>query len=101
MYVPTGEDDAQGLGDCNEGGNVNTGGCKEFVENKLLEGAKPLSLCWPDTWQKQAVYIFLLPIILPLRLTVPDVRNQVWLDGYFRLFQINFSFILTFFVFVS
>ncbi|XP_038124751.1 sodium/potassium/calcium exchanger 1-like [Cyprinodon tularosa] len=76
VYIPTGEDDAQGLGDCNEGGNVNTGGCKEFVENKLLEGAKPLSLRWPDTWQKQAVYIFLLPIILPLRLTVPDVRNQ-------------------------
>ncbi|XP_070686849.1 sodium/potassium/calcium exchanger 1-like [Pempheris klunzingeri] len=37
---------------------------------------EPLSLEWPDTQRKQATYLFLLPIIFPLWLTVPDVRNQ-------------------------
>lgn len=38
---------------------------------------EPLSLEWPDTRRKQATFLFLLPIIFPLWLTVPDVRNQV------------------------
>lgn len=38
---------------------------------------EPLSLEWPDTPRKQATYLFLLPIVFPLWLTVPDVRNQV------------------------
>lgn len=38
---------------------------------------QPLSLEWPDTWRKQATYLFLLPIVFPLWLTVPDVRKQV------------------------
>uniref|UniRef100_A0A3Q3L6D3 Sodium/potassium/calcium exchanger 1 n=1 Tax=Mastacembelus armatus TaxID=205130 RepID=A0A3Q3L6D3_9TELE len=37
---------------------------------------EPLSLEWPDTRRKQATYLFLLPIVVPLWLTVPDVRNQ-------------------------
>ncbi|XP_062245028.1 sodium/potassium/calcium exchanger 1-like [Platichthys flesus] len=37
---------------------------------------KPLSLEWPDTPRKQATYLFLLPIVFPLWLTVPDVRRQ-------------------------
>ncbi|XP_044213746.1 sodium/potassium/calcium exchanger 1 [Thunnus albacares] len=37
---------------------------------------EPLSLAWPDTPRKQATYLFLLPIVFPLWLTVPDVRNQ-------------------------
>ncbi|XP_060892954.1 sodium/potassium/calcium exchanger 1-like [Labrus mixtus] len=37
---------------------------------------RPLSLNWPDTLLKQATYLLLLPIIFPLWLTVPDVRNQ-------------------------
>ncbi|XP_076847102.1 sodium/potassium/calcium exchanger 1 isoform X2 [Brachyhypopomus gauderio] len=36
---------------------------------------EPLSLEWPDTKRKQATYLFLLPIVFPLWLTVPDVRN--------------------------
>ncbi|XP_030587247.1 sodium/potassium/calcium exchanger 1 isoform X2 [Archocentrus centrarchus] len=35
----------------------------------------PLSLEWPDTRRKQATYLFLLPIVFPLWLTIPDVRN--------------------------
>ncbi|XP_063760630.1 sodium/potassium/calcium exchanger 1 isoform X2 [Eleginops maclovinus] len=37
---------------------------------------EPLSLNWPETRRKQVTYLFLLPIIFPLWLTVPDVRNQ-------------------------
>lgn len=48
----------------------------EEEEEKEAED-EPLSLEWPDTQRKQATYLFLLPIILPLWLTVPDVRNQV------------------------
>ncbi|KAK6476921.1 sodium/potassium/calcium exchanger 1-like [Huso huso] len=39
------------------------------------ENDKPLSLEWPDTRRKQATYLFLLPIVFPLWLTVPDVRS--------------------------
>ena len=49
---------------------------EEEEEEKEAED-EPLSLEWPDTQRKQATYLFLLPIILPLWLTVPDVRNQV------------------------
>ncbi|XP_075715594.1 sodium/potassium/calcium exchanger 1 [Rhinoderma darwinii] len=36
---------------------------------------EPLSLEWPDTKRKQITYLFLLPIVFPLWLTVPDVRS--------------------------
>ncbi|XP_048886996.1 sodium/potassium/calcium exchanger 1 isoform X2 [Brienomyrus brachyistius] len=39
------------------------------------EKEEPLSLEWPDTRRKQATYLFLLPIIFPLWLTLPDMRN--------------------------
>ncbi|KTG31202.1 hypothetical protein cypCar_00019066 [Cyprinus carpio] len=39
------------------------------------ENEEPLSLEWPDARRKQATYLFLLPIVFPLWLTVPDVRN--------------------------
>ncbi|XP_077601376.1 sodium/potassium/calcium exchanger 1-like isoform X1 [Stigmatopora nigra] len=37
---------------------------------------EPLSLEWPETTRKQATYLFLLPIVFPLWLSVPDVRKQ-------------------------
>ncbi|XP_073474417.1 sodium/potassium/calcium exchanger 1 isoform X2 [Aquarana catesbeiana] len=39
------------------------------------EADEPLSLEWPDTKRKQITYLFLLPIVFPLWLTVPDVRS--------------------------
>ncbi|KAM8972756.1 sodium/potassium/calcium exchanger 1 isoform 2-T2 [Pelodytes ibericus] len=36
---------------------------------------EPLSLGWPDTKRKRITYLLLLPIVLPLWLTVPDVRR--------------------------
>ncbi|KAM4734666.1 LOW QUALITY PROTEIN: sodium/potassium/calcium exchanger 2-like [Anableps anableps] len=79
LYIPAVEDGAQRPEDCDEeGGNENNGSCNEkrFVESKLLEGAQPLSLRWPDTWLEQAAYIILLPIILILWLTLPNVHSQ-------------------------
>ncbi|XP_034541987.1 sodium/potassium/calcium exchanger 1 [Notolabrus celidotus] len=48
----------------------------EDEEEEDEKEEEPLSLAWPDTLPKQATYLFLLPIIFPLWLTVPDVRNQ-------------------------
>ncbi|NXK93870.1 NCKX1 protein, partial [Formicarius rufipectus] len=36
---------------------------------------EPLSLEWPETRRKQAIYLFLFPIVFPLWSTLPDVRN--------------------------
>ncbi|XP_054589004.1 sodium/potassium/calcium exchanger 1 [Nothobranchius furzeri] len=47
----------------------------EDDEDKEKED-EPLSLQWPDTRRRQATYLLLLPIVFPLWLTVPDVRNQ-------------------------
>nr|AYD91355.1 Sodium/potassium/calcium exchanger 1 [Amia calva] len=44
-------------------------------EEEEEESDEPLSLEWPETHRKQATYLFLLPIVFPLWLTVPDVRN--------------------------
>ncbi|XP_037102702.1 sodium/potassium/calcium exchanger 1-like isoform X2 [Syngnathus acus] len=44
-------------------------GDKEEEENE------PLSLDWPESRRKQVTYLLLLPIVFPLWLTLPDVRN--------------------------
>lgn len=38
---------------------------------------EPLSLAWPESRRKQATYLLLLPIVIPLWLTLPDVRKPV------------------------
>ncbi|XP_062062138.1 sodium/potassium/calcium exchanger 1 isoform X4 [Lepus europaeus] len=48
----------------------------EEEEEEEEGNEEPLSLDWPETRQKQAIYLFLLPIVFPLWLTVPDVRRQ-------------------------
>ncbi|XP_039666543.1 sodium/potassium/calcium exchanger 2 isoform X3 [Perca fluviatilis] len=37
---------------------------------------QPLSLAWPETNRKRLTYLFILPIIFPLWLTLPDVRRE-------------------------
>uniref|UniRef100_A0A3Q2NXP0 Sodium/potassium/calcium exchanger 1 n=1 Tax=Fundulus heteroclitus TaxID=8078 RepID=A0A3Q2NXP0_FUNHE len=54
---------AQGPADCDEGGGNED------------NSAEPLSLRWPDTRQKQATYVFLLPVILPL---CPNCGFMFW-----------------------
>ncbi|KAM8890708.1 sodium/potassium/calcium exchanger 1 isoform 2-T2 [Spinachia spinachia] len=75
--VPAG-DDGSGGSSSSEGSDEDSEDSSEEDEDDEDEGEKedePLSLEWPDTQRKQATYLFLLPIILPLWLTVPDVRN--------------------------
>ncbi|KAM4572629.1 sodium/potassium/calcium exchanger 1-like isoform 2-T3 [Odontesthes bonariensis] len=79
--VPAGEDGAEGYDEDGRNKNVSDPSENEGDENKVKEEEegkkdKPLSLHWPDTRCKQVSYLFLLPIILPLWLTVPDVHNQ-------------------------
>lgn len=50
---------------------------EEEEKEEEEEENEPLSLEWPDTGRKQATYLFLLPIVFPLWLTLPDVRNLV------------------------
>lgn len=50
---------------------------EEEKEEEEEEENQPLSLGWPETRRKQATYLFLLPIVFPLWLTLPDVRNLV------------------------
>lgn len=52
-------------------------GAKRREQAEKEKQDPPLSLKWPDTQCKQAVFLFLLPITFPLWLTLPDVRNQV------------------------
>ncbi|XP_036400168.1 sodium/potassium/calcium exchanger 1-like [Megalops cyprinoides] len=44
-------------------------------EEEEEEQEEPLTLEWPDTPRKQATFLFLLPVVFPLWLTIPDVRN--------------------------
>ncbi|XP_036964471.1 sodium/potassium/calcium exchanger 1-like isoform X3 [Acanthopagrus latus] len=83
--VPAGEDGSGGSedsdGDEDDSDEDSDESSEEDDESEEEEEEKeaedePLSLEWPDTQRKQATYLFLLPIILPLWLTVPDVRNQ-------------------------
>ncbi|XP_073327895.1 sodium/potassium/calcium exchanger 2-like [Pagrus major] len=80
--IPAGEDGSGGSSDDVENNeddidkdNDDDVETEEKVEEEE-KNMKPLSLKWPDTPRKQATYLFLLPIIFPLWLTVPDVRNQ-------------------------
>ena len=81
--MPAGEEGSGGAEDAeSDEDDIDKEGDNDVeTEEKVKEGEekndKPLSLKWPDTPRKQATYLFLLPIILPLWLTVPDVRNQV------------------------
>uniref|UniRef100_A0A8D3CMT4 Sodium/potassium/calcium exchanger 1 n=1 Tax=Scophthalmus maximus TaxID=52904 RepID=A0A8D3CMT4_SCOMX len=62
---------------------VNVRGLETRSRNRQEQGEgeeeenEPLSLEWPETKRKQATYLFLLPIVFPLWLTLPDVRNPV------------------------
>lgn len=53
------------------GGNGDDDGDEEKEEEE------PLDVSWPDLWYKKITYIILFPIIIPLWLTLPDVRRPV------------------------
>lgn len=41
------------------------------------EEDQPLSLSWPESNRKRFTYLLIIPIVLPLWLTLPDVRKTV------------------------
>ncbi|XP_015283259.1 PREDICTED: sodium/potassium/calcium exchanger 2 [Gekko japonicus] len=45
------------------------------ADEEAEENDEPLSLAWPDTTRKRFTYLVILPIVLPLWITLPDVRN--------------------------
>nr|AWC68277.1 solute carrier family 24 member 2 [Arizona elegans] len=45
------------------------------AEEEDDDDGQPLSLAWPDTPRKQLTYLVILPIVFPLWVTLPDVRN--------------------------
>ncbi|XP_030221007.1 sodium/potassium/calcium exchanger 1 [Gadus morhua] len=53
-------------------------------EEEEEEMEEPLSLEWPDNRRKQATFLFLLPIVFPLWLTIPDVRDPAY-KKYFAM----------------
>ncbi|CAL8294230.1 unnamed protein product [Boreogadus saida] len=53
-------------------------------EEEEEEKEEPLSLEWPDNRRKQATFLFLLPIVFPLWLTIPDVRDPAY-KKYFAM----------------
>ncbi|CAL8334084.1 unnamed protein product [Lota lota] len=62
------------------GGTGEEGGDDEDCEDQ------PLSLAWPDTNRKRITYLLILPIVLPLWLTLPDVRRETSV----RFFPVTF-----------
>ncbi|KAM8763278.1 sodium/potassium/calcium exchanger 1-like isoform 5-T5 [Acanthopagrus schlegelii] len=68
----SGEDESGDEESSESGDSEGDDGKKEGEEEEENE---PLSLEWPETRRKQATYLFLLPIVFPLWLTLPDVRN--------------------------
>ncbi|RVE71813.1 hypothetical protein OJAV_G00055380 [Oryzias javanicus] len=73
-----------------------TDGKNEGLEGGQVRGDTPLSLRWPDTRCQQAVYLLLLPVRLPLWLTVPDVRNQKSRRFYAVTFLLSILWICVF-----
>lgn len=68
---------------------------EENKEEEEEEESEPLSLKWPDTRRKQATYLFLLPIVFPLWLTLPDVRNLVRSNHIFNLSHLTHIYFYT------
>lgn len=70
------EEESEGSEDSDSEDEDDSDDSSEDEEDEEKE-EEPLSLDWPDTRRKQATYLLLLPIIFPLWVTIPDVRNQV------------------------
>ncbi|XP_069782741.1 sodium/potassium/calcium exchanger 2-like isoform X2 [Narcine bancroftii] len=56
------------------GAEVAVGQAEVAIQNE--DEDQPLSLAWPDTTHKRIIYLIILPIILPLWITLPDVRKK-------------------------
>lgn len=76
--MPAGEEGSEDSDDDDEDDSEdNSDESSDEEDEEEEKEEEPLSLDWPESRRKQATFLFLLPIIFPLWLTVPDVRNQV------------------------
>ncbi|XP_063053910.1 sodium/potassium/calcium exchanger 2 [Engraulis encrasicolus] len=69
------DEDSDDDDDEEEDGEEQGKGGEGELEEEEEEEEEPLSLAWPETRRKQVTYLLLLPIVFPLWLTVPDIRN--------------------------
>ena len=46
------------------------------------EESEPLDMSWPDTWSKRLSYVLVLPLILPMWVTLPDTRKPAFRNFY-------------------
>ncbi|KAM8984964.1 sodium/potassium/calcium exchanger 2 isoform 2-T2 [Ara ararauna] len=58
-----------------DSGPVQNGIAHNVEEENEEDEDQPLSLAWPDTPRKQLTYLLVLPIVFPLWVSLPDVRN--------------------------
>lgn len=55
------------------------------------EEDQPLSLSWPENNRKRFTYLLIIPIVLPLWLTLPDVRKTVRETQLLKTFENNYG----------
>ncbi|XP_061873843.1 sodium/potassium/calcium exchanger 2 isoform X2 [Colius striatus] len=58
-----------------DSGQLQNGVAHNVEEENEEDEDQPLSLAWPDTLRKQLTYLLVLPIVFPLWVSLPDVRN--------------------------
>ncbi|KAG8130521.1 hypothetical protein E2320_017089, partial [Naja naja] len=70
-------------------GPVQNGSAVGAEEQEDEDDGQPLSLAWPDTLRKQLTYLVILPIVFPLWVTLPDVRNPVRMTVLTFIHELN------------
>jgi len=51
---------------------------EESMDGRISAAAtKPLDINWPQSTRKRVIYVLLMPLVLPLWSTLPDVRRPV------------------------
>ena len=61
---------------------------EEFAQNE--EDGQPIDLSWPKTLNKQCIFILMIPIMIPLYYTLPDVKKEV-----LEYDQFNFKYLFS------
>ncbi|XP_048213533.1 sodium/potassium/calcium exchanger 2 [Perognathus longimembris pacificus] len=55
--------------------NIEAAEAQQATETAEEDDDQPLSLAWPSNPRKQVTFLIVLPIVLPLWITLPDVRK--------------------------
>ncbi|XP_071965669.1 sodium/potassium/calcium exchanger 2-like [Antedon mediterranea] len=62
-------------------------------ENDLEEEEEPLDISWPKTARKRVTYLLLAPLVIPMWLTIPDVRRPERKKFFVLSFSVSLIFI--------